>query len=151
MPAETTTLIGRSFTTPAGEKVSIFTDPQGVIREIRNGQALQPLLAEVVSPDLQRLAPESTPQTAIPGVILRRDTKGVLHPVASDKTQLDMQFFLPDTPAWFDGCKELRDAYAEEKAALDADPDCPDCQKGALMRKYLLKLSKLDTTPTLGL
>lgn len=49
----------------------------------------------------------------------------------------DIKFFT-ETPCWFNGCEELRAAYASELQQLEARPGgCRGCVKGSLMRKYL--------------
>ena len=70
---------------------------------------------------------------------------------ASNITEIqrrDVRFF-GETPCWFEGCEELREAYKAEKAALEAKPDCKNCETSALMRKYFKKVAdaQLPQTP----
>ena len=55
------------------------------------------------------------------------------------------RFFSEHAPCWFEGCEELRKRYSLELAGLP--DDCPDCHKGALIRKYADKIGAILATP----
>lgn len=48
------------------------------------------------------------------------------------------KLFIDSYECWFDGCKELREAYKKELASL-GDENCIPCKKGAIWRKYIRK------------
>jgi hypothetical protein len=53
--------------------------------------------------------------------------------------------FLPEYECWFEGCKELREAYLAEIAALEAEAaakgvPCAGCDIGDIKRKYIAKM-----------
>lgn len=152
MAAENSPLIGHRFTTSSGQVVVIFTDSHKVIQSIQNGSALQPVIAAgEAKVKHQQEAIKITSPSQVPGVVLQRDAQGVMRPIVSDKAQRDMQLFVPSVEPWFEGCAELRAEYNAELAVMEAKGDCKGCEKGELIKKYLHKLAKLDTTPTLGL
>ncbi len=51
--------------------------------------------------------------------------------------------FFGSAPCWFEGCDELRAQYQSELDALqNRTTGCKPCEKGALMRKFLLLLEQ---------
>jgi hypothetical protein len=80
----------------------------------------------------EELMPEELPPIKTTAI---RDASGKLVVSSiSDTDRRILGFFSPSTPCWFQGCEELRKQYQVEEGALDAN--CPDCQKGAIIRKY---------------
>jgi len=59
-------------------------------------------------------------------------------PMVSAEDREALAFFSKHAPCWFAGCEELREQYQKELDALPAD--CPGCQEGALMRKYIPRI-----------
>ena len=57
--------------------------------------------------------------------------------VVTEEMKKNMRFFSEHTPCWFPGCESLREAHQNELQALEAEAPCSDCDKGALVRKYL--------------
>ncbi len=56
-----------------------------------------------------------------------------------------MKFFSPTTECWFEGCTEMREAYTKEIEALEAaaaaaGTECRECDRGAIVRRYLTRL-----------
>jgi len=47
-----------------------------------------------------------------------------------------MPFFSKETPCFFDGCEEMREAYYAELQSRGGD-GCPGCVRGAINRKYI--------------
>jgi len=56
-------------------------------------------------------------------------------------TQQELDFFQLDRPCEFPGCEALRAQYQEDLAQLPED--CPMCEYGALMRKYIEHIRNL--------
>lgn len=59
-----------------------------------------------------------------------------------------MRFFSTETPCWFDGCAELRDAFYREvsdleEAAARAGAECRTCDRGEVIQRYVAKLLEL--------
>lgn len=77
-------------------------------------------------------APE--PDTTTPGITVEMVKGQRTVTKVSPEQQKILGFFVASTPCWFEGCNELREKYLAEVAAQPAG--CPDCQKGAIIRKY---------------
>jgi hypothetical protein len=54
----------------------------------------------------------------------------------SDRDREVLKFFSKYQPCFFKGCEELRAKYNTEIEKL-AEQNCPACQKGAVMRRYM--------------
>jgi len=59
----------------------------------------------------------------------------------SDRMRTTLMFFQLDTPCSFPGCEMLRAQYAKEVAELP--PNCPLCEQGKIMRKYMQMLEPI--------
>jgi hypothetical protein len=121
-------------------KVVIDAKPDGEIVNVSNGKAL-----EVFN--------QTRPQVAVPlqtdrvaGIRRVQNADGSITPIPSEKVKTDIRLFVDTTPCWFPECEALRAAYNEELSKLPTD--CPACEKGALIRKYLKKLETINTDPT---
>lgn len=57
-------------------------------------------------------------------------------------------FFSKSSPCPYEGdCEELREEYFKELALLESTPNCPDCAKGKLNRKYqMILMQKMGVT-----
>ena len=67
-------------------------------------------------------------------------SKKIAEKVSPEEQEL-FKFFSDHSECWFDGCEEMRKKYKEELDKLP--PNCPNCQKGALIRKYKEKIKPL--------
>ncbi len=63
----------------------------------------------------------------------------------SDADRRVLGFFSLSTPCWFKECETLRSRYREELKTLGVG--CPECQKGALIRKYQALVRKAESSP----
>lgn len=124
--------------------VSILVDPDGFIKQISGGAALLPLLESAPELPGSRLG-YPLRESAMPGITLVPNDDGSMTPVVTEKAQRDMHFFLEGQPCWFQGCEELMRSYHKEIADALADPDCPSCYQGVIMRKYGKLLANLNT------
>jgi len=90
----------------------------------------------------EELMPEDTPNMETTATVDARGHRVVTNISADDRRILS--FFSPATPCWFPACVELREKYTAEIAALTAG--CPECQKGAIIRKYQELVKKHEST-----
>lgn len=76
---------------------------------------------------------------SIPG--LHKDAEGNV--TVDPSAQKLFRFFSKETPCWFEGCKELREAYDTELeaalAVLEEDPNCSGCAKNKVKSKMINK------------
>jgi len=90
----------------------------------------------------EELLPTEAPTIGTSATI---DAKGhrVITAIGDDDRRI-LGFFSPTTPCWFPGCVALREKYTAEIATLAAG--CPDCQKGAVIRKYQELVKQHEST-----
>lgn len=117
--------------------VTIIAAPDGEVVRVINGA----LLGVVTPPSA--VTSGTLPGTRVAGVRQIKNSDGSITPVPSEKVKTDIRLFVETTPCWFPECEALRTAYNAELASLPAD--CPSCEKGALIRKYLKKMETLNT------
>lgn len=121
-------------------KVMIDARADGEVVSVLNGKAL-----EVFG---QRHHQDAVPLQVdrVAGIRRVQNVDGSITPVPSEKVKTDIRLFVETTPCWFPECEALRAAYNEELSKLPSD--CPACEKGALIRKYLKKLETINTDPS---
>lgn len=78
------------------------------------------------------------PVDSVPGVA---DPKQVLADRATEEDARRMKLFIDEVPCWFSGCEEMRRSYAADLERLP--PDCPGCEIGKIMRRYLDRMAEL--------
>ena len=127
---------------PGGHRVKVMIDARadGEVVSVLNGKAL-----EVFG---QRHHQDAVPLQVdrVAGIRRVQNVDGSITPVPSEKVKTDIRLFVETTPCWFPECEALRAAYNEELSKLPSD--CPACEKGALIRKYLKKLETINTDPS---
>lgn len=128
-------------------KVTITAKPDGEIVSSINGILLQ----AIGTPSRVVSSTGQIEDSRVAGIRRIQNPDGSITPVPSEKAKTDIKLFVDSSPCWFPECEELRAAYKEELGtmlALYTDPaDCPACEKGALMRKYLKKMERINTDP----
>jgi hypothetical protein len=120
--------------------VAIDVTSDGEIRSVINGKLLE--LFDRTRPQTA----VSIPSTRMSGIRRVENADGSITPVPSEKVKTDIRLFVDSTPCWFPECEALRAAYNAELASLPTD--CPACEKGALIRKYLKRLETINTDPS---
>jgi hypothetical protein len=79
-----------------------------------------------------------------PPPIKRSSTATVIHKHdISPEVMEAMRFFSPYSPCWFEGCNELRTRFQEEESEMLKTPNCPNCYRGRLIRKFLPEVQEL--------
>lgn len=120
-------------------KLTIVVNENNDVLRVTNGA----LLAAVNPPRASPLNAFQAPSPQVAGIRKIKNDDGTVTAVPSDKVKNDIRLFVDTIPCWFPECEALR---AEYKTELDAMPaDCPACEKGALIRKYLKKMEVINT------
>ena len=91
----------------------------------------------------QTIIEETKVEDAVTMAVRDETGKRVVSAISSDDRRI-LNFFSTAAPCWFAECEDLRQQYAAEIAALAAG--CPDCQKGAVIRKYQTLVKKHEQT-----
>ena len=95
---------------------------------------------EAVSPPSEVEDPRELEMRARGIVFHRSEDGGIVIDSIPAEEQQNYAFFSEGAPCFFTGCEELKANYEADKAKLGND--CPSCEKGALIRKYLTLIRK---------
>jgi hypothetical protein len=93
--------------------------------------------------DRQNIVSETQVEDVTTSAVRDETGKRVVSAIGPDDRRI-LNFFSPAAPCWFQECEDLRQQYATEIAALSVG--CPDCQKGAVIRKYQALVKKHEQT-----
>ena len=119
-------------------EVRITIDEQ---RNIIDEETL-PVAGAVATADPAALPPQLA-QLAARGIKFHTDGLGrVVIDAVPQREQEILSFFNDDKPCWFGGCNDLRHRYNTE-LALIGGAGCADCDKGALLRKFIPLVDEL--------
>lgn len=122
------------------QTVHLLLNESNELQEVTNPAFLRRWL-EAKYPTVEYLSPPS--EISLGGVAGEQQRATTVTP----ELQRNMQFF-GEGPCWFDGCDEMREKYHEEMDALENRPGgCRNCDKGALIRKYLAKVAAAQPKP----
>jgi hypothetical protein len=120
-------------------KLTIVVNENNDVLRVTNGT----LLAAVNPSRAAPLNSFQAPSSQVAGIRKIKNADGTVSAIPSDKVKNDIRLFVDSIPCWFPECEALR---AEYKAEFDVMPaDCPACEKGALIRKYLKKMETINT------
>lgn len=141
MDTEAPTLEHEFFVTLKGGtrgKITITAKPDGEIVGVVNGA----LLGVISTPGNTAILQQ---QGQLGGIRKVLNADGSITPIPSEKMKRDIKLFVPSVPCWFPECEALRLRYHAEIENLP--PDCPSCERGAVMRKYLKRMESINTDP----
>lgn len=119
-------------------KIVITATPDGEIVSVVNGA----LLGAISTPGNMAVLQQ---QGQLGGIRKVLNADGSITPIPSEKMKRDIKLFVSSVPCWFPECAALRAAYDAELTNLP--PDCPSCERGAVMRKYLKRMESINTDP----
>ena len=87
----------------------------------------------------QNIIEEAKVEDVVTTVAREENGKRVVSEIGAEDRRI-LNFFSTAAPCWFAECEDLRRQYAAEIGALATG--CPDCQKGAVIRKYQTLVKK---------
>ena len=131
-------------------ELRLFRTINGVRREVRITITAE---RDIISEELVPVVGEGDiPPAALPPQLAQLQARGIkFHTDGAGRLVIDsvppreqeiLSFFNNAKPCWFGGCNELRHQYNTELALLGGS-GCADCDKGALIRKYIPLVDEL--------
>ena len=128
--------------------VTLTVDENDVIISETPGHKLDPFTphtrpkpaVKAVPQDAKSVIDAREARMVAQGIGFRREGNSLIIESVPPKFQKIMTFF-SGAPCWFEGCEAVRKEYEAELAAMGED--CPDCQKGSLIRKYTDRISEI--------